>query len=87
MEETRTAVRRFVVEKLARDRLVSFDDRTSLVASDLMDSTAVLQLASFLQERFKIAISDDELVLQNVDSIEAITAFVERKRQVAAGNA
>lgn len=80
MEETRTTVRRFVGEKLARDRVMSFDDRTSLVASDILDSTAVLQLASFLQERFGITIRDDELVLQNVESIEAIAAFVQRKR-------
>jgi acyl carrier protein len=77
--EVKEQVRRFLSEKLVQGRAVQLGDATSLVASDLLDSTAVLELASFLQETFGISIRDDELVLENIDSVGAIADFVERK--------
>lgn len=80
MSETETALRAFIAEtylydgdamNLARDR--------SLIEEGLIDSTGVLELVSFLEERFGIEIADIEIVPDNLDSIAAIVAFVARK--------
>jgi acyl carrier protein len=79
--EVKRQVRNFLSEKLVQGRHVIIGDETSLVASDLLDSTAVLELASFLQLTFGISISDDELVIENIDSVGAISEFVARKQE------
>jgi acyl carrier protein len=87
MNEVKARLRHFLTQRLAQGRPVVLADDTSLVTSDLLDSTAVLELASFLQEAFAISIRDEELVLENIDSINAISAFVTRKIQVPRGSA
>jgi acyl carrier protein len=45
----------------------------------LIDSTGVLELVEFLETRFGFKIPDVELVPENLDSVRAIVAFVQRK--------
>ena len=55
----------------------------SLIEEGLIDSTGVLELVSFLEERFAIQIGDAEIVPANLDSIAAIVAFVASKNPAA----
>jgi acyl carrier protein len=52
----------------------------SLIDSGIIDSTGVLELVGFLEEQFDIRIEDDELVPENLDSIDNIVRFVGRKQ-------
>jgi acyl carrier protein len=56
---------------------------SSLIEAGLIDSTGVLELVGYLEERFDIRIANEELLPENLDSIENIVGFVERKRQEA----
>jgi acyl carrier protein len=40
----------------------------------------ILKLVEFLEERFGIQTEDDEMVPENFESLEALRAYVERKR-------
>jgi acyl carrier protein len=51
----------------------------SLLDSGVMDSTGILELVLFLEEKFSIAIPDDEIVPENLDSINNIVAFLNKK--------
>jgi len=51
----------------------------SFLAHGILDSTGVLELVTFLETRFGISVSDEELVPQNLDSLAALVAFIERK--------
>jgi acyl carrier protein len=51
----------------------------SLLEQGIMDSTGVLELVCFLEQRFAITVLDEELVPENLDSVAKIVAFVERK--------
>jgi acyl carrier protein len=55
-------------------------DSDSLLQKGIVDSTGILELISFLEEKFGIAINDDELLPANLDSIENIVNFLEKKR-------
>jgi acyl carrier protein len=59
----------------------------SLIGSGIIDSTGVFELVGFLEEQYAIRIEEDELVPANLDSIDNIVAFVERKRIEAEGAA
>jgi acyl carrier protein len=85
--EVKTKVRAFLVQGLAMTAVAEMDDRASLLAEDLLDSTAVVELATFLQTTFGVEIRDDELVPENLDSIAALSAFVVRKRAAGPGAA
>ncbi len=54
---------------------------SSLIEAGLIDSTGVLELVGYLEEQFSIRITNDELLPENLDSIENIVGFVERKRR------
>ena len=56
----------------------------SLIEAGIIDSTGVLELVGFLEERYGLRIADDELVPENLDSIDNVVRFVERKRAPAA---
>ena len=55
----------------------------SLLERGVIDSTGVLELVGFLETTYGITIEDEDLVPDNLDSIERLVGFVERKRQPA----
>jgi len=76
--ETNEIVRQFIVSKLVSDgRGVGDDDL--LVEDGIIDSFGIMSLLGFLEERFAVRISGDELIPENFQSIAAITAMIDRK--------
>ena len=60
---------------------------TSLLESGIIDSTGVLELVQFLEDRFGITVEDSALVPENLDSISRICAFLRRKGVASAEGA
>jgi len=56
-----------------------FTDDDSLLEQGIIDSTGVLELVSFLSETFGIQVEDNELVAENFDSVNRLSAYVQRK--------
>ena len=52
----------------------------SLLEQGIMDSTGVLELVAFLESEFGVKVKDDELLPENLDSVDQISAFVARKQ-------
>ena len=57
-------------------------DDKSFLESGVIDSTGLLELVSFVEERYGISVGDSELVPENLDSLKNISAFVARKQAV-----
>jgi acyl carrier protein len=55
-------------------------DRDSLLDKGIVDSTGVLELVGFLEETFEIQIEDEELIPENLDSVEKIIGYIGRKQ-------
>jgi acyl carrier protein len=77
MTDIRRDVRAFLQNDLSRD-LTDVDDSTSLLQAGVLDSLGVMQLVAFLQERFDLVVADDDLVPENLESVDAIATFVAR---------
>ena len=58
-------------------------DHDSFLDKGIIDSTGVLELVSFLEEQYRIKIEDEELVPANLDSINNLARFVEKKSRTA----
>ncbi|MBN2088520.1 acyl carrier protein [candidate division KSB1 bacterium] len=59
---------------------VTLSPADSLLDKGIIDSTGVLELISFLENQYQIQIKDDEILPDNLDSIEKITRFIKRKQ-------
>jgi acyl carrier protein len=55
-------------------------DDASFIDRHIIDSTGFLELISFVEQSFDIQISDDEMVPENLDSLNNIERFVQKKR-------
>ncbi len=76
----RDDIRRFVTDNfLFGDAGELPGDEDSFLENGVVDSTGVLELVGFLEERFGIHVEDEELVPDNLDSIERLVRFVESK--------
>jgi acyl carrier protein len=85
MTSYETDLRQFIVENFLfgkDDQPVASSD--SLLELGIVDSTAVLELVGFLEQTYQITIDDEELVPDNLDSIDRIVQFVTRKLEKAA---
>ena len=73
-------VREYVVENflLGGDES-ELSDRDSFLETGLIDSTGILEVIGFLEERWEIEIADEEMIPENLDSIERISRFIELK--------
>jgi acyl carrier protein len=74
-------IRSFLVNNFLFGRAEALEDNASLLGG-VIDSTGMIELVMFLQERFSITIEDEEVaVLENFESLRNVVAFVEKKRQ------
>lgn len=78
--DAKTTVRQFVSENFYIADPHAFADDTSLLDRGIVDSTGILEIVSFLENTFRIQVDDTELIPENLDSINGITAFLARKR-------
>jgi acyl carrier protein len=79
MKEIRDKVRAFIVENFLFGNEDGLKDDSSFLDEGIIDSTGILELVSFLEEEFGIAVEDEELIPENLDSIGNVTAYLERK--------
>ena len=74
-------VRKFVVTNFYVPEPQALPDDASLLDRGIIDSTGVLEVIGFLEDTFGITIEDDEMLPDNLDSIDRISAFVARKKK------
>lgn len=79
-------IREFIADNfLFREDRSDVSDSESLLDAGLVDSTGILELVAFLEQHFNIQMADADIVPENLDSVQAITAYVTRKvRETAA---
>ena len=65
----------------------SFGNVDDLLALGVIDSFGIVELVGFLEERFGIAIDDDDLTPEHFSTVEGIAAFVDSKAAAPHGGA
>ena len=74
-------VRQFVIDNFLYGQVGELTDDQSFLEGGIIDSTGVLELVAFLEQKFSISVDDDELIPANLDSIHSITRFVDQKME------
>jgi acyl carrier protein len=82
MDSIELQVRQFIVENFLFGEEEALCDGDSFLEKGIIDSTGVLELVVFLEEKYHIAIADDDLVPSNLDSIDSLVRFITEKLNV-----
>ena len=70
----------FIKENLIMGRSdACIDPDESLIESGIMDSTGVLELVEFLEATYEIQIQDEELIPENLETVNNIVNFLKTK--------
>jgi acyl carrier protein len=78
--EIRGKIRDFLTQNFLLGKgSVKVADGDSFLDSGLVDSTGVLEFVNFLQDVWSIQVDDLELLPENFDSVNNLTAFVVKK--------
>ena len=79
MSDVKSKIRAFVVENYLFGDDDGLEESTSFLDTGIIDSTGILELINFISEEFHVFVEDEELVPENLDSINNVTAFIGRK--------
>ena len=79
--DVKSKIREYIIENfLFGDAAPLTDDSISLLDEGIMDSVGVMELVAFLEQDFGLSVADEELIPENLDSIDNLTGFVARKQ-------
>jgi acyl carrier protein len=85
MSDIKKRITAFISETFLFGDSDELGDDTSFLDEGIVDSTGVLELVDFIEASFGVTIADDELLPENLDSINKINEFVRRKRGSPSG--
>ena len=84
LADIKEKMKSFIDDKfLMGEGFKGFDDDDSFLENGIIDSTGVLELVTFTEEEFGIHIDDEEMVPDNLDSINNISRFIVGKNAAA----
>ena len=76
---TEQQVRDYIAENFLFGSEDDLSSSQSLLESGVVDSTGVMELVLFLEQTFQIEVGDEDLVPENLDTINDIARFVKHK--------
>lgn len=81
MSDVKSQVRQFILDNfIMGSEGADFADDASFMEHHIIDSTGFLELITFLESTFAIEVGDEEMVPENLDSLNALQAYVSRKQ-------
>lgn len=75
----KSELRNFIVENYLFGRDSGFADGESFMERGIIDSTGVMELIAYIEQRWHVAVEDHELLPDNLDSLDKLERFVGRK--------
>ena len=81
---TESTIRKFLVTSFGyRGATDDLGADVHLLDQGILDSTAVLEIVSYLESDLGIQVADEEMVPENFGSIARLTAYVDSKKPAA----
>jgi len=80
MSNVKEKIKTFIIENYLFGDDDGLEESTSFLDEGIIDSTGILELIDFISEEFDITIEDEELIPENLDSINNVAAFIGKKQ-------
>ncbi|NJK97042.1 MAG: acyl carrier protein [Bacteroidales bacterium] len=81
-EELKISVKKFIASSSFTD-VSKLQDDTMIFREGYFDSMGFVSLISFLEDNYKVPVTDSDLIEENFESVNAIVNFVGRKKAIA----
>ena len=76
----KTEIRDYLQAHRAAEGHVEFADGESLLEAGVVDSVTMIDLITFLESKYEVAVDEDDMIPENFDTVDAIVSFVSGKR-------
>lgn len=80
MEQVKQSVKSYILENVlygAGEDTLSYED--SFLEKGIIDSTGIMEIVIFIEEEYGFSIYDEELIPENLDSINNLSRFIKGK--------
>jgi len=77
--EIRESIREFIINNFLKGQRLKNFDEASFLEEGIIDSVGVLELVAFLEETFHFRVEDEEIIPENLDSVNNLIAYVQLK--------
>jgi acyl carrier protein len=72
-------IRSYIIDNFLLGVADDLEDSTQLMETGILDSTGVMELVTFVETSFGITISEEEIIPENLNSLDNISTFVAQK--------
>ncbi len=79
-------IRDFIVQYFLYGEDDNFSDEVSFLEKGIIDSTGILELVAFAEDKFGIEVKDEELIPENFDSLGKLACYVAEKMSARVGS-
>lgn len=81
MDSIKDELRRYIEDNfIMGTRARRLGDGDSFLEHHVLDSTGFLELVTFLEETYAIKVENDEMVPENLDSLDSLVQYLATKR-------
>jgi acyl carrier protein len=78
--DIRSDIRGFILDNFMMGRdPEELTDSGSLLELGIIDSTGVLELVGFMEEKYGLQVEDEDLVPDNLDSMDNLVGYIQKK--------
>ncbi len=75
-----TEIREFVISNFLFGDDAALENDKSFLDSGIVDSTGMLELIMFLESNYGITVAPEEMVPENLDSVNRLVEFLKKKQ-------
>ena len=76
-------LKQFITEELDSDLDGNeLKEDQSLLVSGIIDSLGIMKLLVFIEEKFQLKVSDEELIPENFETLSTIAKLISQKHQI-----
>jgi len=80
VSDIKEQVRKFIITNFYVADPAALKDDASLLDAGIVDSTGVLEVITFIESEFGVTVDDAEMLPENLDAVNHIAAFVQKKK-------
>jgi acyl carrier protein len=81
MSNTKAQLRQYIADNFILGAAAKpLGDADSFLEHHVLDSTGFLELVAFIEETWGLKVEDEEMVPENLDSLNNLEAFIARKQ-------
>lgn len=77
-------IRKFVIDNYLFGEEGKLGNDDSFMETGIIDSTGILELVRFLESTYAVKVTDEELIPDNLDSVNKIVSYIQTKQPASA---